>query len=284
VSEQPVMNYFQRLRHARVWVGLQFFLTAALILAALAWTRLPDKSLRQVALTLLVPVLLTICVLELEAGTMRKLADDDGRRVSLIVGAVSMLLWIALWAAAWAFLDWCDDRIPLWAGYLNSRASAHERATTFTYDHIVHWLTLLEWLLRWIALPAKLLPFAASSAQWGWRLPWRGLSRFLWSWRWWLGVLVAAIVGVWLPGQFFNKPPSGTVSSQVWHVGFKVAGAYLLAVASWVLLLAWWATLFAERKQPSEEALVAVPVLAGPPTGQRSARLEAPSPDVDPEP
>ena len=284
MRERNPMSFFERLRHAHVWVGLQFLLTAALILAGLAWTRLPDKSLWQVALTLLVPVLLIVCVLELEAGTMRKLADDDGRRVSLIAGAVSLLVWIALWAAAWAILDWCDDRIPLWAGYLNSRASAHQRATTFTYEHIVHWLTTIEWVLRWIALPAKLIPFAAASAQWGWRMPWRRLYRFLWNWRWWLGVAVASIVAVWLPAHFYAKPPSGTVSAQVWHVGLKLAGAYLLAVTSWVLLLAWWATLFAQGKRPPfEEALIAVPVLAGPPAGHRSARFEVPPPDLDPE-
>jgi len=187
-------------------------------------------------------------------------------------------------AATWALLDWCDDQSPLWAGYLNSRFGAHARSTAFTFEHIQRLLTELEWVVRWIVLPAKLIPYAAASAQWGWKIPWRRILRFLWSGRWWLGVVLAAIVGVWLPGKFFDKAPSGTVSGQVWSAVFKLVGAYLLTVGSWVMLLAWWATLFSpRRKRPSDsdEASVAVPVLSGPPLRDRSAKADVPPPDND---
>jgi hypothetical protein len=264
---------FARLGEARLWIVLQFVVTLLLFAAGLGWTRLPDGHAWQVGLTLLIPVVLAICALELQAGTVRKLADGDGLRVKLLWGAASMLVWVALGFAAWLILDWCDDKIPLWSGYLNSKFSARARATTFTYDHIAHWLTMLEWFIRWIVLPAKLVPYAACSAQWGWRIPWRKVIRFLWNWRWWGGVVVAAFVGVWLPAQFFSKQPHGTVSAQVWSVILKLAATYVLAVGSWVLLLAWWATLFM-RPQGSgdDEELVAVPVLSGPPDSTLRAR------------
>jgi hypothetical protein len=269
-----------RLRLGWGWVAAQFVLTPVLILAGLAWTRLPDKHAWQVALDLFVPLLLIVSALELQAATVRKFADDDGKRVKLIWGAFTLLVWIAVGAAAWALLDWCDDQIPLWAGYFNSRATAHARATTFTFQHIQRWMTVLEWVIRWVALPAKLIPYAAASTQWGWRLPVRRILRFLFNWRWWFGVVLASLVGVWLPSHFFDKPPGGTVSAQVWSVGLKIGGAYLLAVGSWVLLLGWWATLFVVRKKPpTEEALVAVPVLSGPPGRARSARADVPPPD-----
>ncbi len=63
------------------------------------------------------------------------------------------------------------------------------------------------------------------------------------NWRWWIGAVIAALVGVLLPSYFFNGEPHGTVSHQVWAVSLKLAGAYLLAMASWVLLLAWAAVL-----------------------------------------
>ena len=59
---------------------------------------------------------------------MRSFADEDGKRVKLVWGAVTLLVWVAVGAAAWAVLDWCDDQFPQWAGYLNSQASAHARA------------------------------------------------------------------------------------------------------------------------------------------------------------
>jgi hypothetical protein len=272
-------SLFQRLAHARRWIVLQFVLTPVLILAGIAWTRLPDKHLWQVALDLLLPLLLVVCALELEAATVRAFADNDGRRVKLVWGAVTLLVWIAIGAAFWSLLDWCDDQIPLWAGYLNSKASAHARATIFTYAHIVHWLTIAEWILRWIILPGKLIVLGAASAQWGWRLPIRRIFRILLSGRWWLAVILAALVGVLLPGRLFVSLPHGTVSAQVWTVVLKLTAAYVLAVGTWVLLLAWVATLFGRQTPPSEEALVAVPVLTGPTAGKRSATAEIPPPD-----
>jgi hypothetical protein len=244
-----------RLRRSWVWVALQFVLTLLLILAGLGWTRIPEKNWWQVALTLLVPLLLAVSLLELEAGTMRSLADNDGKRVKLVWGAAVLLVWVALYLALWALLDWCDDRIPLWAGYLNSRASAGGRATLLTYDHLQLWFTDIEWLLRWVVLPAKLIPFAMASAQWGWRLPLRKIVRFLLKWQWWLAVAVAAAVGVSLPSHFYGGIPTGTVSHQVWMVVIKVSGAYLLAVASWTVLLAWAAVLMARQSEPCESGL-----------------------------
>jgi hypothetical protein len=272
-------DLFHRLRLGWRWIAAQFGGTLLLLLLGMAWTRLPDKHGWQVALSLLIPVLLVISVLELQAGTMRRLADDDGKRVKLVWGAATLLVWIAMAWAVWALLDWCDDQIPLWAGYLNSRASAHARATLFTYEHIQRWLTILEWILRWVVAPAKIIPYAFASAQWGWRLPWRRVLRLLWNWRWWLGVVLASLAAVWLPGKFFTGTPGGTVSAQVWHVALKLVAAYLLAVGSWVLLLGWVATLFGRQKTLTEEAPVAVLVTDGPKEGSRSAMAEIPSAD-----
>jgi hypothetical protein len=274
-------NLFQRLQSHPGWVVAQFVLTPLLILLGLAWTRLPDQHTWQVVLSLLAPLVLVICALELQAGTVRAFADDDGRRVKLIWGALSLLVWVAIGAAAWALLDWCDDQIPLWAGYWNSKMPAHARAAAFTYEHIAHWMTVAEWILRWIVIPAKLIPLGAASAQWGWRLPWRRVFRLLWNWRWWLGVVLASLAGVWLPAHFFAALPKGTVAAQEWAVTIKLIGAYLLAVGSWVLLLAWLGVLFRlPDAPPGDDALVAEPALAGPPDRELRARA-FPPPDDD---
>ena len=248
---------FGRLWTARRWVVGQFGGTLLLILAALAWTRLPDKLGWQVALSLLIPLLLLISALELQAGTMRKLADDDGKRVKLVWGAMTLLVWIAVVWLTWWALDWCDDQLPLWAGYLNAKAPPHARFTYLSFPHIVRDLSLLEWLLRWVAIPAKVIPYAVASAQWGWRVHWRRVLRILWNWQWWPAVAAAAMAGVWLPSKFFAAEPSGAVSAQVWHVGLKLAATYLLAVGSWVFLLGWVATLFGRQKLPAEGTIAA---------------------------
>ncbi|MGD0629231.1 MAG: hypothetical protein ABR987_07755 [Terracidiphilus sp.] len=277
MSEGNVHDLFRRLSRAWKWVTAQVVLTLVLLLCFAAWTRLPDRHVWQVMLDLAVPLLLVVSMLELQAGTVRAFADDDGNRVKLVWGAVTLLVWIALAAAVWALLDWFDDQIPLLAGYFNSKSGAHARATLFTYEHIQRWLTALEWIVRWIVVPAKLIPYAAASAQWGWRLPWRRVLKFLFNWRWWLGVVLVSIAGVWIPSQFFNGTPKGTVSAQIWTLAAKLAGAYILSVVSWVLLLGWWATLFSpKQKPPAEEALVAVPVLSGPPDRGLKAKADIP--------
>lgn len=268
-----------RLRHSGRWVAAQFVGTLLLILIALAWTRLPEKHVWQVLLSLLAPLVVGISVLELEAGTVRSLTEDDGRRVKLVWGAMTLLVWFAVAWLTWALLDWCDNRIPQWAGYLNSQASAHARAKLFIYEHIRLWMTIMEWVLRWVAVPAKIIPYAMASAQWGWRLPWRRVLRLLWNWRWWPAAAAAALLSVWLPGRLFAGVPTGTVSAQIWHVTLKLTATYLLAVGSWVLLLGWAAVLFGRQLPPAEPEFAEVPALVGPPDRDQQASVKLPLPE-----
>lgn len=249
-------DLFRRLRQSRRWVAAQFIATALLILIGLAWMRLPEKHVWQVLLSLLLPLLLAIAALELQAGTMRSLANVDSKRVKLIWGAISLLAWIAVVWLCWVALDWCDDQIYQWAGYLNSQAPAHWRARFLSYPHLALWMTTIEWVLRWIVVPAKVIPFAMASAQQGWRLAARRVLQLLWNWRWWLGVIIVALVSVALPGHFYSAAPHGTVSAQVWHVSLKLAASYLLGVSGWVLLLAWAGVLFAQQKPLPENDAV----------------------------
>lgn len=242
-----LIEILRRIGPARGWIAAQYWATGLIILAGLAWTRLPDKYAWQVGLTLLVPVVLLAAFLWLEAGTMRRLMRDEESRTGMTHGALTLLVWIAIGCFAWALLDMCADRTNLWSGYLNSKAPAHLRATLLSFAHIQLWITTLIWISRWIVVPAKVLPHAVATAQWGWRLPWRKSLRVILDWRWWVVVSVAALTGVALPGRFFTAQPRGTVSHQVWAVILKVAGAYLLAVTSWVLVLAWAAVLLGQR-------------------------------------
>jgi hypothetical protein len=242
-------DLLRRLRTSLGWVAAQFWATLLIVLAGVAWTRVPEKHVWMVGLTLLLPLLTLAAVLVLEAGTMRSFFDQDERRTRFAWGALTLLVWIAVVWIAWFILDWCDDQIPLWASYLNSRASAHARARLFTYEHLQLWLAILVWIGRWIVVPAKVIPCAMASAQSGWRLPWRKLLRMMLNWRWWIGAVIAALVGVLLPSYFFHGEPHGTVTHQVWAVSLKVAGAYLLAMASWILLLAWAAVVLAREER-----------------------------------
>lgn len=271
----PFHDLLHRLRRSLGWVAAQYWATLLLIAAGIAWTRLPDRHWWQVLLSLLIPALLIAALLALEAGTMRSFCGGDSKRVRLAWGAATLVVWAAVYAVIWIFLNWCDNQIPAWASYLNSRASAGARASFFTYNHIQSWLTLAEWTLRWIIVPGKLIPCAIASAQSGWRLPWRRLIRFMLNWRWWPAVIVAALAAVEWPSHFYNGIPQGPVSHQVWTVLFKLAANDLLAITSWILLLAWAAVLIAPRTQPADDALVPAVIGSGP-LGEDSVRLPLP--------
>jgi hypothetical protein len=245
-------DLLHRLRSSLSWVAAQFWGMPLLVLAGIGCTRLPDKYAWQVFLSLLLPALLIAAFLFLQAGTMRRLSGQEREHAPLLRGALMLLAWAVVAWVAWAILDWCDDQIPAWAGYLNSRAPAHWRATRFTFAHLTHWLTLVEWVLRWIVIPGKVIPFALASAVTGWRLPVSRVLRVLWNWRWWPAVIVLALLGAALPKHIFAGLPYGTVHHQVWTVIFKLGATYLLGVISWVLLLAWSAVLFT-RQMPLPE-------------------------------
>jgi len=253
------VSYFKetlrRIGYAWGWTAAQFWATLLIVLAGVGWTRVPEKHVWQVGLTLLLPLVIVAATLTLEAGTMRRFFHQEERRARFAVGALTLLVWIAVVWLAWTLLDWCDDQSYQWASYLNSRLPAGARARVFTYEHIETSISVLVWIFRWIVVPAKVIPHALASAEWGWRLPWRKLFRMLLNWRWWLGVVIAALVGALLPSYFYHGEPQGTVAHQVWAVVLKLAGAYLLAVLSWALLLAWGAVLLARQAEPAKDAL-----------------------------
>lgn len=271
----PLRDLLHRFRRSPSWVAAQYWATLLLLAIGIAWTRLPDKYWWQVFVSLLVPALSIAALFALEAATMRSLAGAESKRVKLVWGALTLAVWAAIYAAIWVFLNWCAGQIPAWASYMNSRASAHARASFFTYDHIQNWLVILVWIFRWIIVPGKLIPCAIASAQFGWRMPWRRLIRVILNWRWWPAVIFASLIAVEWPRHFYNAIPQGSVSHQVWTVLLKLAANYLLAITCWVLLLAWAAVLISPRSQSADHALA--PALVGPaPLGEDSIRLPLP--------
>ena len=241
-------DFAANLRTARGWILAQFLGFPLIALAGIGWTRLPDKLWWQVALSFLLPLLLLAAALVLNAGLVRRMMSECEPRVSLLWGALSLLVWIAVAWLLWALLDKWDDKIYLWASYLNSKASAWWRARIFTYQHFSLWLTRIEWFLRWIVVPALLIPFASASALRAWRLRWIGTLHVVHNWRWFLAAIVFALLSVALPSRFFAGAPHGTLSAQIWTAALKVIGAYLLAFLSWILLLAWTCALLKQQE------------------------------------
>ena len=269
-----------RLGHAWPWIIVQFAGILVFILIGLAWTRVPDKSAWDVFLTLALPVVLIIALLLIETATMRRLMDDETGRTRRVWAVTCLAFWVALGVAAWLLLDWCDTRIPDWASYANSRFSSSNRSTVFTYDHLQHWFTLIEWALRWIIVPGKLILCAMATSHWGWRVPYRRVLRVMLSWRWWLAVILCSLVAIAWPSTFFKGIPHGSVSHQVWAVALKLAALYILAIAAWLLTLAWAAALLSWADSSSAPVEFApMPALVSPSDESKRAAVRLPLPE-----
>lgn len=247
-------NLVQRLRSARLWLLLQLIGLPLLLLIAIGWSRLGEKHLWQVAFSLLLPFVMIAALLVLQTGTMRRiLAPLAPGHASFLHALLMLLPWIFLLFLAWHLLDICDNHIWPWAFWLNSEAPANLRARLLTFPHLSSWLSHIGWLLRWVAVPAILIPFAMASSEHGWRLHWRAALRVLIDWRWLPAVFLLALLGVALPGKFFSFNPHGTLTAQIWTVSGKIAAAYLLSLICWLLLLGWAAVLL-RHKDPASSA------------------------------
>jgi hypothetical protein len=91
------------------------------------------------------------------------------------------------------------------------------------------------WIVRWVVLPAALLPMASGIAERGWR----GFSEFNWrsGWRYWLEVPLLLTVGLLVPFVVLGWVPAvGGFTLEVVSFLSRALVAYLLFVgAIWTL-------------------------------------------------
>jgi hypothetical protein len=93
------------------------------------------------------------------------------------------------------------------------------------------------WLVRWVILPVLLLPLFAGIASKGWR-GWREVLVRK-SWRNCVAIPVLLLAGLWLPRVLLNwSPHSGAFAVEMASFVLRAAVAYLLFVASMILLAA----------------------------------------------
>jgi len=253
-------DLFRRLQAARLWLLLQFFSFPLLILIGIGWTRLSEKNLLDVVLSLILPLILFAALLILQSATLRRLlAPLTDFHASFLQATLVLLPAVVLVLLVGYLLGRYDDHISSWAALLNSKAPAAWRARTLTFEHLSFWMNGIEWLLRWVALPWLLIPFVTAAAERGWSLDWGAALRILFDWRWLLAVLLLALFGVALPGKFFSTTPRGTLSTQIWSVSLKLGAAYLFLFIGWVLVFAWSAVFLRRKETVSGAAPEEVP-------------------------
>jgi len=230
-------DLLRRLRLNRQWVGAQFGWVLAWIWVGMATLHFPGiqrwPEWLSGGLRVTYSSLIMIAALAVQTGMLRSLIRSDARRVRPIWGALALLLWGILYVIAFSMQD---DYLPgqIW-----------------------------QWLLSCVVAPAIIFPFAAASAVWGWRLPWRRVLRVMGAWRWWLGVLLAGTIAI-STELYFDRLRA---YEYVWDVGLvtglKMGAVDMLETGVWILLLVWLAMLLDLTPLPINEVFVEDPALLG---------------------
>ena len=98
---------------------------------------------------------------------------------------------------------------------------------------VLAWYHTLIWILRWVALPALLLPLVASSARDGWRgYRWASLRRSR-NALYWIEVCAFLLLAIWVPLKLLHWVPKlPAFDAQMASFFARLALGYLLFVAA----------------------------------------------------
>jgi hypothetical protein len=213
----------ERLRMGRKWIwGVAGWMVLSILLD-LAVDALPAMLQSSGWIIAPIAIVMSIAMVVLQIGLLRSMMGQEAKAVRPVWGALSALIWLVVATGVWFLL--------------------------YYWNHDVG-----RWLVDWIVVPVVLIPFAAASATWGLRLPWRRILAITVSWRWWLGMIVAVIAGKGLPALIDAFLWGGKASEKAWENTLRGDLTFPLTLASWILLLAWIAVLLACAKPSAAQS------------------------------
>ena len=187
------------------------------------------------------------------ASFRRGVEPGLGKALRTTLRHLAPLLLMTMGALAlYAFLTW-------WAGYSTTPAAKLASWLTLQFRKPIRPATVMRyfnavlWMVRWVLLPADLLPLFSGIAARGWR----GFGEFGWrreSRLYRLEAPVLVLCALWLPLRLLNWVPRvNGFRMEMLSFTLRAGGAYLLFVGA-ALLLAW----LTSRGKPAESQLKTV--------------------------
>jgi hypothetical protein len=216
----------------RLWL-IQAAANALLFWFAFTWLGIRDSRSSQLVETAAFGLLILISWLWLQDGTFVYCADRSqglwpAFRKSLktlaIFSAVAIVFVVLCWALGRldAPLTTAGQRTASWLTF-------HLRKPIKPATWVRSYLALL-WGVRWIVLPAMILPIAAGAARNGTRGMWRRGRRVFW-----LEYLLALGLGFYLPGVLMSWVPKlSETTAQVMSFVLRFGVAYALIITAWL--------------------------------------------------
>jgi hypothetical protein len=93
------------------------------------------------------------------------------------------------------------------------------------------------WLVKWIVVPALLLPMVSGVASRGWP-GFRDIGARLRDWLYWVLAPVLSLLAFWVPFQLYAwVPRTGSFAMEMISFLLRISAGYLLFVAGWMALV-----------------------------------------------
>ena len=218
----------------RLWL-IQAAGNALLFWCAFAWLGIRDSRDWQLAETAVLGLLILASWLWLQDGTFVYCGDRSqglwtAFRKSLKTLAIFSAVVIVFVVLCWA-LGKLDEPLTKAGERTASWLTFHLRKPIKPATWVRSYLAVL-WGVRWIVLPALVLPVAAGAACNGLRgMGRRGRKVF------WLEYLIALIAGLYVPSVLMGWVPKLTgTATQVISFGLRFGFAYVLVITAWLAM------------------------------------------------
>ena len=242
-------TFISALRYPRLWI-LQFLGNAILITVFVLCLHIPDAHWWEVFLQFVIAVALIVGLLVLHGGTLNYFTDVNVNPAAGIVNsfknALKHLLALLVFGAIYGCILWLigklDDYQYAFPGYLRSEFPAWLRRLISEPAMDDFYLGVLGFL-RWVVVPGLLLPVGLLCAGLGFRgfISFRAWGRILRRLAYWVVLIVAAILGVYLNSKLLhwtlNSDKSTLGGEETWF-GFRLFVFYLVALLSWLWVCA----------------------------------------------
>jgi len=228
----------------RVWLA-HIVANALLMIAFFYWTRIPEETVWQFALTVACALAIGFVTLWLHSATFAYFSPASDRcfRAAFrnsIARIPAFLVWTVIFGLVLWLIGWLWDYDEQAGGYARHLLPLFLRRviTPRSMFSAWHWLT---WFLYFFLWPIVFLPVGAQVALTNFRGFFSAAAfRPVREARFWLTYLVCFVVGAYLPytlAWMVPKKPS-PLSVQTWSMVVRLGFGYGLLVTAWIVLCA----------------------------------------------
>jgi len=228
----------------RVW-AIHLAANALLMTAFFYWTRIPEETGWQFAVTVVSGLLIAFVMLWLHSATFDYFRPSSEKvfRISLR-RCVSRIPAFLLWVLIFGFVFWMigqiwdyEEQIGGWGRHMLP-LFLRRQVTPRTMFAIFHWLI---WFLYFFLWPVVFLPVGAQVAVRNFRGFFSGtVFRPIVRLTFWITYAVCFVIGAYVPYTLAWMVPTrpSPLNQQEWSMAVRLGSGYVLLVTAWVVLCA----------------------------------------------